>query len=183
MTDQANRLAERQEVADGVSAIPVLALDLATKTGWAYSDRRGQRRSGVQAFPKSLGEIGDRLLAFHKWLRGISGLARLGQDGLQRPGVFAYEAPISAMRGFAGGMGRELVAVTLLEAASVGKRTLAIYPPTLKKWATGSGRASKPDMVAAAEARNPGLEILDDNHADALLILDWALEDIGQARS
>lgn len=44
---------------------------------------------------------------------------------------------------------------------------------TIKKHATGKGNANKQAMIAAAQAR--GLTPVDDNHADALALLDWAL--------
>lgn len=44
--------------------------------------------------------------------------------------------------------------------------------PTLKKWATGDGRAGKEDMVEAARKMS-GTEPVDDNHADAILICKW----------
>lgn len=45
---------------------------------------------------------------------------------------------------------------------------------TIKKHATGAGNASKGDMIAAMNAK--GHPITDDNEADALAILYWALE-------
>lgn len=46
---------------------------------------------------------------------------------------------------------------------------------TIKKHATGKGNASKDDMVAAA--RNRGFAPADDNEADALALLHWAIEE------
>ena len=40
--------------------------------------------------------------------------------------------------------------------------------PTLKKWATGSGKATKEDMIRAA--RDLGGRTNHDNHADAMLL-------------
>jgi hypothetical protein len=51
---------------------------------------------------------------------------------------------------------------------------------TVKKHATGSGNAGKPAMIAAARAR--GFNLTDDNEADALAILLWALETRGGLR-
>ena len=44
---------------------------------------------------------------------------------------------------------------------------------TLKKYATGKGNAGKPAMIAAACAK--GWEPVDHNEADALWILDYAV--------
>jgi len=45
---------------------------------------------------------------------------------------------------------------------------------TIKKHATGKGNASKDDMIAAARSR--GHPTVDDNEADALALLYWAVE-------
>ena len=47
-------------------------------------------------------------------------------------------------------------------------------PKELKKFACNNGNASKEAMVAAAEKKYPKLKIVDDNHADALHLLDLA---------
>ena len=51
---------------------------------------------------------------------------------------------------------------------------------TVKKHATGSGNAGKPAMIAAARAR--GFDPTDDNEADAIAILLWAIETRGGMR-
>ena len=48
---------------------------------------------------------------------------------------------------------------------------------TIKKHATGKGNASKAMMIEAAQAR--GYRPVDDNEADAIAILHWALETKG----
>ena len=53
---------------------------------------------------------------------------------------------------------------------------------TLKRHATGKGNADKDAMVAAARVRwerEPG----DDDEADALLVLSWALAELGAGRA
>ncbi len=44
---------------------------------------------------------------------------------------------------------------------------------TIKRHATGKGNASKGDVIAAMRAR--GYAVRDDNEADALALLHWAL--------
>ena len=47
--------------------LPILALDLATKTGWALQDRTGAIASGMQEFSLKRGESkGMRFLRFRK---------------------------------------------------------------------------------------------------------------------
>jgi hypothetical protein len=48
---------------------------------------------------------------------------------------------------------------------------------TIKRFATGKGNANKDAMIAAARAR--GFSPTDDNEADAIAILFWALETKG----
>jgi len=50
---------------------------------------------------------------------------------------------------------------------------------TIKKFLTGKGNANKDAMIAAAQAR--GFSPADDNEADAIAILLWALETNGGA--
>ncbi|WP_246099051.1 hypothetical protein [Tepidimonas thermarum] len=50
---------------------------------------------------------------------------------------------------------------------------------TIKKHATGKGNAGKAEMIAAAKVR--GFDPVDDNHADALALLDWAMSQGGVA--
>ncbi len=59
--------------------IPVLALDMATKTGWALRDRAGRFSSGVQEFSLKRGESkGMRFLRFRKWLNDVLKLSEMG---------------------------------------------------------------------------------------------------------
>ncbi len=49
---------------------------------------------------------------------------------------------------------------------------------TIKKYATGKGNAKKPDMIVAASRLFPSINVIDDNHADALCLLSWATKNI-----
>ena len=54
---------------------------------------------------------------------------------------------------------------------------MPVHTATLKKFATGSGRANKIDMIQAAKKK--GWNPQDDNEADAQLLLDYAVLEIG----
>ena len=58
-----------------------------------------------------------------------------------------------------------------------GATLVEVPPKTLKKFATGNGNADKAAMVAAVRAR--GFSPADDNEADAIAILLWAIETNG----
>lgn len=53
---------------------------------------------------------------------------------------------------------------------------------TVKKLATGSGRADKEAMVLAAQRRWPEADVTDDNQADALWIAEAAMVELGVGR-
>ena len=71
-------------------------------------------------------------------------------------------------------MGVGLVTVIEMAAYVSECRVMSCHTGTLKLYATGNGKAEKHEMQAAAEALNPTIEILDDNHCDALWLLHWA---------
>lgn len=58
-------------------------------------------------------------------------------------------------------------------ACSLQVDLLPVNPATLKAFATGSGRAKKPDMIRALE-RHFGIRVVDDNEADAIWVLKYA---------
>ena len=56
-----------------------------------------------------------------------------------------------------------------------------VAPTEVKKFATGKGNANKEQMIAAAKKKWPGAEIQDDNTADALWILEFAMNELKSA--
>jgi len=145
----------------------ILALDLGTKTGWAFGDGKDIKRvySGVQDFGLKRGESpGMRLLSFDKWIYEM--LAKY------KPVMVGYEMPHQR-----GGHSTQLL-LGLLSILHVACEKAKIdYSPvhsmTLKKSATGSGKASKEQMISLATVKFKR-KIIDDNEADALHILGWA---------
>ncbi len=145
----------------------ILALDLATATGWA-AVRDGRIESGVQHFDLKRGEsAGMRFIRFNAWLAEVL-------DAL-RPELVVYEQAHHR-----GGAATELavgLVTRVLEAtAARGIDPAPVHSSTLKKHATGSGTAKKPAMIARATALYPDVAVVDDNHADALLLLRYALD-------
>jgi len=150
----------------------ILALDMAKRTGWARNDFYGKVKSGVKEFstpPK--GTLPTQFYArFFDWLHAQGKVDYL-----------VIESPINT-RQFSGGYGRELAALALLWADNQGVEVLSIFPSTLKKYATGSGRANKMQMIAAAIKKYPDQDVQDDNHADALHLLAWGTEEVNRER-
>jgi hypothetical protein len=162
------------------NTMPVLSLDLATKTGWALRDRSGRFTSGVQEFVLKRGESkGMRFLRFRKWLSDIFKLVEMGKGfSSDLPGLVVYEQA-HHRGGHATELAVGLVTDVLAEAARHGLEHMPVHTASLKKWATGKGNSGKPLMIARAKELYPNVEIIDDNHADALLLLKYALDDVG----
>ena len=147
----------------------ILSLDLATKTGWA-SNVHG-RRSGVVEFALKRGESpGMRFLRARAWLNEIWKLLGGQID------IIVYEQA-HHRGGAATAVCVGLVTEVLAFAAARNIELMPVHTATLKKFATGSGRASKEDMVQAAKAR--GWNPVDHNEADAQLLLEYAMSDLG----
>lgn len=146
----------------------ILSLDMATKTGWA-SNIHGNR-SGVIEFALKRGESpGMRFLRCRAWLNEMW---RLLEDHIE---VIAYEQA-HHRGGAATACCVGLVTEVLAFAAEHNIETMPVHTATLKKFATGNGRASKADMIQAAKTR--GWSPVDDNEADAALLLEYALSEL-----
>lgn len=146
----------------------VLALDLGTQCGWAVVTRDGAFRSGSDRFdPKRCGGPGKRWLAFREFLtaraREAGGIqAVYYEDVKNHAGVIAAHV----YGGF----------LAILESwcAANNIPLYGVGVGTIKKHATGKGNATKDQMIAAAKAL--GVAVIDDNQADAVALLAYALE-------
>lgn len=148
----------------------VLALDLATKTGWAHScgesgvwDLSVQRdESGGMRFIRLRAKLGEML-------RGV------GVD------VVYYELPFAHKKNKTGcDVGTKLTAIVESWALENGLEYCGKTNSDVKKHATGKGRVDKDAMIAAAEEKFE-IAIIDDNHADALWLLDLAMTELNLA--
>ncbi len=144
----------------------ILALDLATRTGWAHS----LGASGVQDFAPRRGDSpGMRWIAFRAWLN------RLLDDAPTN--VIVYEQ--AHHRGGAPThVAHSLIALTETLAAERGIEVTNRHTATIKKHATGKGNAGKDLMLAVARAKWGDDAIIDDNQADALWLLDLATKEL-----
>jgi Holliday junction resolvasome RuvABC endonuclease subunit len=146
----------------------ILALDLGTQTGWALLGRDGAITSGSELFkPQRFEGGGMRYLRFKRWVTEVKQAA----DGLNA--VFFEEvrrhAGVDAAHAYGGFMAH---LTAWCEHHQIPYQGVPVG--TIKKHATGKGNANKDEMVAAA--RRLGHAPADDNEADALAILHWAIE-------
>lgn len=149
----------------GMDLNNVVALDVATKTGWA--SRHG---SGVWDFAAKRDESkGMRLIRFRSKLKEMHSTDPIDVVVFERSAGRNQSAVIvqSELHG---------VLKHFCEENSIPYR--AYSAGEIKKHATGKGNANKSKMVEAAKERFDHLDIIDDNHADALWLYDLALTDI-----
>lgn len=151
----------------------VLALDLGTQCGWAVATRDGKFTSGSDRFdPARCGGPGKRWLAFREFLtaraREAGGIQAVYYEEVMAHGT--KEKPNTIAAHVYGGF----LAILEAWAAANNIPLYGVGVGTIKKHATGKGNAKKPDMISAAQAL--GVRVIDDNQADAVALLSYALE-------
>lgn len=133
----------------------ILALDLGTKTGIA-------RKFGLEWHAQSLALNGQT-----RGERVVQLVDYLDRRSWTQDTLVAYERPftrgLAATRSLWG-----MAGVIEWWAAKYGLTCVDIVPSQVKKWATGSGIAKKPDMMAAVARL--GFPNVDEHAADALLL-------------
>ena len=146
----------------------VLAIDLGTATGWAIRTLEGQITHGVAGFRPGRYEGGGmRYLRFKRWLSELRTLATeihsvYFEEVRRHVGVDAAHVY--------GGLLATLT--TWCEHHNIPYQGVPVG--TIKRHATGKGNASKTAVSDAMRAL--GHAVKDDNEADALALLLWALD-------
>lgn len=146
----------------------ILALDLGTQTGWALKTVDQAITSGSESFkPQRFEGGGMRYLRFKRWLTEI-------KQTVDTIDVVYFEevrrhVGVDAAHAY-GGFLATLTA--WCEHHQIPYQGVPVG--TIKKHATDKGNASKEEMIAAVVKR--GFNPADDNEADALALLHWALE-------
>lgn len=145
----------------------ILALDLGTTTGWAASSDGTISHGWVTFKPGRFDGGGMRYLRFKHWLTELK--SQLGQVDA----VYFEEVRRHAGTDAAHVYGGFLATLTAwCEHHCISYQGVPVG--TIKRHATGKGNASKDDMIAAAKSQGHPVE--DDNEADAVAILHWALD-------
>ena len=149
---------------------PILALDLGTSMGWAL--RLGsETHSGTVSFrPSRYDGGGMRYLRFRSWLDQLAIATALPEA------VYFEEVRRHAATDAAHIYGGFLACLT----AWCEERSLAyqgVPVGTITRHATGKGNADKQAVIEAVRAR--GFRPANDNEADAIALLLWAIETNG----
>ena len=158
--------------ASGAAAI--LALDLGTTTGWALRNLRGRILSGTAEFkPHRFEGGGMRYLRFERWLDETLRLAGdveavYFEEVRRHIGVDAAHAYGGFLAGLTAWCEEHAIAY---QGVPVG---------IIKRFIAGKGNADKAAVIAAVRER--GFTPADDNEADAIAILLWAIETRGGTR-
>jgi hypothetical protein len=146
----------------------VLALDLGQHTGWALAYPRGPITSGTETFKAGRFEGGGMpLLRFVAWL-GELHLKASPLTAVVFEEVRAHRGTAAAHT-YGAFLGQLTAWCELYHVPYQG-----VPVGTIKKHATGRGNAGKDAVIAAMRVQ--GFHPTDDNEADALAILQWALE-------
>lgn len=150
----------------------VLALDPATRTGWAIC-RVSERNielidSGFWCLAaKKKQNVSMRFLNLKRKLDVLS-------ESHGTPDVIVYENP-GNLHGHARKILPGLQAIIETWCLEQGVQFYVVRPTEVKRYATGSGSAEKDRMLKAAREKWPSIEIAEHDHADALWILDFFL--------
>jgi hypothetical protein len=152
----------------------ILALDLGTTTGWALRTSDDLITSGTVSFrPSRYDGGGMRYVRFRAWLD------QLGKDAGPLASIHFEEVRRHVGTDAAHLYGGFLATLT----AWCEQRDIAYQGApvgTIKRFITGKGNADKAAVINAVRAR--GFSPADDNEADAIAILLWAIETQGGVR-
>lgn len=149
----------------------LLAVDLGTITGWAIGAADGRIESGTVSFrPSRYDGGGMRYLRFRAWLDDLAG------NALELSAVHFEEVRrhvgTDASHVYGG-----LLATLSAWCEQRGIAYQGVPVGTIKKFIAGKGNADKQAVINAVRCR--GYYPADDNEADAIAILLWAIETRG----
>lgn len=151
-----------------LARLPLLALDLGTSTGWAICTPDERIVSGTMSFrPSRYDGGGMRFLRFRSWLEQLIADAN-GVSAVHFEEIRRHASADSSH--LYGGFLATLTA--WCEQHHVAYQGVPVG--TIKRFITGKGNADKEAVIAAVKAR--GYRPADDNEADAIAILIWAME-------
>jgi hypothetical protein len=156
-------------IAGGTSEVEtVLALDLGQKTGWAVHPSDGHITSGTEEFRHDRWQGGGiRFLRFKRWLTDLKHC--VGALDLVVFEEVRRHVSVDSSHAYGGWL-------AILTAWCEHHRIpyQAVPVGTVKRHVTGKGNADKAAVIEAV--RRLGFNPSDDNEADAIALLLWALK-------
>jgi len=142
----------------------ILALDIATKTGW-----KTNTSSGVWNLKPNRGESeGMRVVRFKAKVKELIKLEEIELVSYERPAGMHKSSIMVAS---------EMVGVLKDLCIEFGVNLACYSASEIKKFATGKGNASKDLMVE--HAIKLGFNPIDDNEADAIHLYNLTVKDVG----
>ena len=152
----------------------ILALDLGTTTGFAIAGADGDITSGTAEFRLDRWQSGGmRFLRFKRWLTEIKNQA--GGFDLVIYEQVRRHAGVDAAHAFGGWLA---ILTAWCDHHDIAYQGVPVG--TIKRFIAGKGNADKAAVIEAVRAR--GFHPADDNEADAIAILLWAIDTHGGAR-
>lgn len=143
----------------------ILALDIATTTGWATDTT-----SGTWNLKPNRGESeGMRVVRFKAKVAEM-----IAMEGIK---LVSYERPAGLHKGSIM-VASEMIGVLKDLCIERGVELACYSASQIKSHATGKGNANKEAMIKAATEKWQHIKIQDDNHADALWLLDLTKKDV-----
>jgi len=158
----------RSVIGTNSPAASLLAIDLGSTLGWAVRLADGTITSGTAAFRPSRFEGGGMgWLRYRHWLDSMAASAGpIGSVVFEEVRRHAGNTAAHVYGGF--------LAHLTAWCESAGVPYQGVPVGTIKRFATGKGNAGKDAVIAAMRAR--GFAPADDNEADALAMLLWAID-------
>lgn len=159
----------------------LIGLDQSTKTGYAIADAETGNiiKSGhfhVRGVDGSRLSAGAAFNTFERWLESLLEEYAPTKVVFEQPHFQGYNATVELV-GF--------VAIILKVCAAHNIEVSSVHTATLKKFATGNGRADKSEMTeAASKIVGRTLSVQDDNdESDAIHLVRWGLTESGKAKA
>ena len=144
----------------------ILALDLGTHMGWAITDGASGTLHLQTPAQRRFEGAGMKWLRLRKFLDEVGTVSLVALEEVRR------HAGTDAAHAYGGALA---VVTAWCEEKHIPHTAFSVG--TIKRHATGKGNANKAAMMQAAADK--GWTVEDDNHADALWILDLATKEHG----
>ena len=150
----------------------ILALDPATKCGWALGDGTLESSGTWDLSTRSDESAGMKLLRLESKLVTIATAGKIDLVVFETPAHHTYPLALISHAKF----------IAVIERfCSRHEINYRGYPPTeIKKATTGKGNAKKEVVAAAVRAKFPELKLTDDNEADAIALYELARQEYSQ---